>query len=88
MPLATFQPADGEGPISRSIQRAISDVLGEIEPGKSGAFLTAVTVDGIGRTDITAAAAHRTETGWTVATWLRKDVRDQLEAGVFVKKTW
>ena len=84
----TFQPADGEGPIAQSLQRSIDLVLSELPPEKSGAFVTAVKVDSLGRTSITVAAAHRTATGWTAATWLRTNVRDDLEAGVYLKKVW
>ena len=83
----TFQPADGEGQIAPSLRRSIDLVLSEIPPEKSGAFVTAVTVRH-GRTDITVAVAHRTANGWTAATWLRTNVRDDLEAGVYLKKVW
>ena len=83
----TFMPADGEGPIAQSLQRSIDLVLSEIPPEKSGAFVTAVTVRH-GRTEITVAAARRTANGWTAATWLRTNVRDDLSAGVYLKKTW
>jgi hypothetical protein len=86
--MTTFLPADGERIISASLQRAIEDVLSEIPAEKSGAFVTAVTVDGVGRASITAAVGYRVAETWTVATWLRTDVRDALDAGVWVKKTW
>jgi hypothetical protein len=80
----TFLAAPG---VSAAFRASIDKALADIPAGAKAAALLSGEYTSGGRPVIVVSAAVRTGKGWTVAAYLKTDVKD-ITVGTEVKKVW